>query len=250
MQKPTAPTLLEVTASWPSRKSTAPPRSLRGPVDGQGHHHLARAVGVVRGLAAVQVGGEGDEALLRQAVADVGDVVGEAPPLLDDDDARAAAALGEGEVAVRGAVAAGERGVLAGRAGGVVAGVLGQGVPLGAGEQFPLILSPLGSGVPDESRSAVPATPDRPSTRCRRGSGTRRPPDGESPVPRGGTGLSRCGAEARRRTRAARRRCRPGAARPGCRARSGGSARGSGPGGGRPRRGCGPGRRRGRSASA
>ena len=95
MQKPTAPTVVDVTASWPGGSRPAPPRSRGGPVDGQVRHHLAGVVGVVGDLAAVQVRGQRDEALGGEAVADVDDVVVEAPPLLDDDDAGAGAGLAE-----------------------------------------------------------------------------------------------------------------------------------------------------------
>ena len=99
---------------------------LRGLVDGQGHHHRAGLVGVVRGPAAVQVRRQGDEPGGGQAVGDVGDVVGQPPPLLDDQDAGAGAGGGHGQVAVR--LTAGDR------EGRVLTGLLlGHAAPLGQG---------------------------------------------------------------------------------------------------------------------
>ena len=55
------------------------------------HHRLARLVGLtgLHLLAVVEVGRQRDEAGRGEAVADVVDVVDEAPPLLDHDHARA-----------------------------------------------------------------------------------------------------------------------------------------------------------------
>ena len=64
---------------------------------------------------AVEVGREGDEALRREPVGDVGYVVGQAPPLLDDDDAGSAAGRRQRQVAVGLPAPAREGGVLAGR---------------------------------------------------------------------------------------------------------------------------------------
>ena len=61
----------------------------RGPLDRQVLHQPAGLVGVVRGGAAEQVGREGDEALGGKPVGDVLDVLRQAPPLLDDDQAGA-----------------------------------------------------------------------------------------------------------------------------------------------------------------
>ena len=75
-------------------------------------HELTRLVGVMGHPAAEQVGRECDEALAGERVRDTGDVVGEPPPLLDDDDARPAARGGEGEIAVCRRTVARERDVL------------------------------------------------------------------------------------------------------------------------------------------
>jgi hypothetical protein len=97
-------------------------------VDGQLGHQPARLVGVVGRGAAVEVGGERDEALAGQPVGDAGDVLGQAPPLLDDDHARARAGLRDREVAVRRTAPA--------REGGVLQGVLvGHGEPLVRGQR-------------------------------------------------------------------------------------------------------------------
>ena len=70
------------------------------------HHLLARLIGLGRGLAVVQIGGQGHEALAGQPVADLLDVVDQAPPLLDHDEAGAVAAGGRREVALSGGAVA------------------------------------------------------------------------------------------------------------------------------------------------
>ena len=54
-------------------------------LDGERHHERPGLVGVVGDAAAVQIGGQRDEALAGESFADIGDVVVETPPLLDDD---------------------------------------------------------------------------------------------------------------------------------------------------------------------
>ena len=81
---------------------------LGGLLDVQRHHELAGLVGLGGRLAVVQVGREGHEPLGGEAVADVFDVGHQAPPLLDDDDRDAPAALGHGQVALGGAAVARE----------------------------------------------------------------------------------------------------------------------------------------------
>jgi hypothetical protein len=67
------------------------------------HHRLARFVGLSGShlLAVVQVRGQRDEAGCRESVADVLNVVDQAPPLLDDDHSSATPALGSGQIASR-----------------------------------------------------------------------------------------------------------------------------------------------------
>jgi hypothetical protein len=54
----------------------------------------------VRDPAAVEVGGQRDEAFGGEPVRDVTDVVRQAPPLLDDDDTRPLAGRGQGQIAM------------------------------------------------------------------------------------------------------------------------------------------------------
>src|SRR5207248_8021200 len=74
----------------------------------QGHHLLFGLVGLGRRLAPVEIGGEGEESLRRQAVAHRADVLVQAPPLLQHDRGRAAARLGRRQVAGRGRAVARE----------------------------------------------------------------------------------------------------------------------------------------------
>ena len=77
---------------------------LRGLVHRQAHQQPAGLVRLGGRPAVVEVGREGDEAGVGEAVRDRGDVRDEAPPLLDHDDGgRAAGAGGHGEVALAGA---------------------------------------------------------------------------------------------------------------------------------------------------
>src|SRR5207249_3217241 len=87
---------------------------LRRLLDIERHHHLRGLVGLVhRDLAAVHVGRERDEALARVPVAHLFDLLVEPPPLLDHDDAGAAAALRHRDVALRLTAVARERDHLA-----------------------------------------------------------------------------------------------------------------------------------------
>ena len=79
-----------------------PGRVLRRLFDVEGHEELARFVGLGRELAVVHVRREGDEAFSGEAVGDARDVGVQAPPLLEDDDALAAAARGLREIAAAG----------------------------------------------------------------------------------------------------------------------------------------------------
>ncbi len=74
-----------------STSSTAPDMSRAARSSCERHHLLAGLVGLGHLRPPVQVGRQGHEAVGREPVADVLDVGHEAPPLLDHDDARAAA---------------------------------------------------------------------------------------------------------------------------------------------------------------
>src|SRR6185369_16255424 len=63
------------------------------------HHQLARFVGRLRRLAVKQIGRAGEEAFVRETVADVLDVPHESPPFLNHDDRRTVARLRCGEIA-------------------------------------------------------------------------------------------------------------------------------------------------------
>ena len=69
MQKPTTPTPAPLTRAVATRSSTAPPMSFAACVEVERHHELAGLVGLGRGLAVVEVGGQRDEALGGEAVA-------------------------------------------------------------------------------------------------------------------------------------------------------------------------------------
>ena len=71
------------------------------------HQLLLGLVGLLGGLAVEEVGGEGDEALLGEAVDHAADAVVQAPPLLQHDQPRALA-LGLGQIALGGASVRGE----------------------------------------------------------------------------------------------------------------------------------------------
>src|SRR5262245_51964214 len=108
MQKPTAPTLAPTVASSPRSADTAPSRS-----------RAARGISrpIMSRPAAVEIGRERDEAVAREAVAHVADVVDEAPPLLDHEDAGPAARRGPREIAPYGLPAARELDVTSGAIG-------------------------------------------------------------------------------------------------------------------------------------
>ena len=91
MQKPMTPTLPPASPRPAGDLVDGAAHVLGGLLDVQRHHQLAGLVGLGGRLAVVQVGGEGDEALGGEAVAHVLDVVDQPPPLLDHDDAGAAA---------------------------------------------------------------------------------------------------------------------------------------------------------------
>ena len=113
MQKPIAPTDARRDRVVGDQEVDGTGEVTGGPIDRQVGHQLAGLVRVVRRRAAVQVGRERDEALSRQPVGDARDVVGQPPPLLDHDDAGAAAGLRHREVAVGVVAVAGELDVLA-----------------------------------------------------------------------------------------------------------------------------------------
>ena len=71
---------------------------LGGALDVERHHELGRLVGLLRELAAVDVGGQGHEALRRESVAGLLDLVVHAPPLLEHDHTPAGPAVGQRQV--------------------------------------------------------------------------------------------------------------------------------------------------------
>ena len=85
MQNPTTPTPVDVTASCAARYVDRARHVLGRLLDVERHHQLAGFVGLVRDDPAVDVGRERDEALGREAVAHLLDLVVEAPPLLEHD---------------------------------------------------------------------------------------------------------------------------------------------------------------------
>jgi hypothetical protein len=87
MQKPTAPTFVLVTASWPSRKSTAPDRSCAARSTGSSVMSLPASSASCAVLPPNRSGASATNPSAASRSVTVGDVVGQAPPLLDDDDA-------------------------------------------------------------------------------------------------------------------------------------------------------------------
>jgi hypothetical protein len=64
---------------------------LGGLIYPQAHHQLARLVGRRRFLAVEQIGRKSEKAFRRESIGDVLDMRNQAPPFLNDDDARAIA---------------------------------------------------------------------------------------------------------------------------------------------------------------
>src|SRR5439155_24775045 len=81
----------------------------RRKVDRHRHRKLARLVRLCSGLSVIEVWGERDVTLAGHSVRDVFDVGDKSPPLLDHDDAWAAAGGGQSKVSVGGATVAGKR---------------------------------------------------------------------------------------------------------------------------------------------
>ena len=73
----------------PLEEGDRPAQVLDGPVEVQRHHQLAGLVRLGGALAVEEVRRQGHEALGGEAVAEVGDVGHEPPPLLDDHQAGA-----------------------------------------------------------------------------------------------------------------------------------------------------------------